>query len=271
VSALDVDIRRKVFNVPGGATIVALENLRFSIPRGQFACLVGPSGSGKTTLLHIISGIDTMVEGRIDIVGHPSHEATPIGYMFQAPRLMPWLSVLENVRLVASDSARGSNKPQLLMERMGLGEFLDMFPNRLSGGMQRRVALARALINDPPLLLLDEPFASLDEPVVARLRALLLDMCVQRETTVLFVTHNLREAVQLGDRILFMSARPGSVVMDYPVPRTGSRGGPTEETDEICCRLLSEHPAILSGLQSDADDDGAGPDGASATVWERNR
>ncbi len=256
VNALEVEIQRKVFQSPAGDEFIAAENLRFSVPKGQFACIVGPSGSGKTTLLHIVSGLDTKFAGSVTVAGLPAAEAQ-IGYMFQSPRLMPWLNVIDNVRLVATDAAKAAGKPEQLLERMGLGAFLDSFPNRLSGGMQRRVALARAFVNDPPLLLLDEPFISLDEPVAQRLRSLLLDLWQQHGATIVFVTHDLREAVYLGDRILFMSPSPGRVVLDYPVGLGRPRTYDEASVEEVRHRLLREHPAILAGLEAQPSNDGS--------------
>ncbi len=224
------------------------------MPKGQFTCIVGPSGTGKTTLLNIMSGLDADFQGAVIIHGNPPRLAPPLGYMFQSPRLMPWLTVLENVNMVASGYARGKNLPKKLLEQMELGEFLDAYPNRLSGGMQRRVALARAFVNQPPLLLLDEPFISLDTPVAYRLRNLLLDLWREHEATVVFVTHDLREAVQLGERILFMSPSPGRIVLDLPVNLARPRDPEGGEMEEFRSQLLRDHPDILAGLENEDEE-----------------
>lgn len=251
VNAVEVDIAKKVFQSPVGGDLLTLSNLKFSMPKGQFSCIVGPSGSGKTTLLNIMSGLDTNVEGTVTIGGNTPQKAPPLGYMFQSPRLLPWLSILENVRMVANEKSRRDSLPEKLLEQMELGKFLDTYPNRLSGGMQRRAALARAFVNQPPLLLLDEPFISLDTPVADRLRRLLLDLWQEHDATVVFVTHDLREAVQLADRILFMSPIPGRIVLDLPVELTRPRDTEGGETEAFRNQLLRDHPDILAGLEKE--------------------
>ena len=258
MNVLEVDVRQKVFHSPEGqgGDVLALSSLQFSVPKSQFTCVLGPSGSGKTTLLQIISGIDANMEGGVLVSGVPPTQGPPLGYMFQAPHLMPWLTVLDNVNLVAGDRARAAGAPRILLEKMGLGGFCDTYPNRLSGGMQRRVALARAFVNEPPLLLLDEPFISLDEPVANRLRDLLLDLWEEHKSTILFVTHDLREALQLGDRILFMSPSPGRVVLDHTVELPRPREPEGVEMGAYRQRLLEEHPSILAGLESQGSSPG---------------
>ena len=253
VSVLEVDIAKKVFPSADGGELVALSKLKFSVPTGQFTCILGPSGTGKTTLLNILSGLDINFEGAVSIDGKTPKEAPPLGYMFQSPRLMPWLTVLENVRVVAKDGARKEGRPEKLLEDMDLGGFLQTFPNRLSGGMQRRAALARAFVNQPPMLLLDEPFISLDTPVADRLRHLLLDLWRAHNATVVFVTHDLREAVQLADRILFMSPSPGRIVLDQTVGLTRPRISEGEDMENFRSGLLRDHPDILAGLDKEED------------------
>lgn len=261
MNVLEVDVQQKVFRAleGHGSDVLALSSLQFSVPRGQFACVLGPSGSGKTTLLQIISGIDAGMEGTVLVSGVPPEKGPPLGYMFQSPHLMPWMTVLDNVNLIASDRARASGAARALLEKMGLGAFCDTYPNRLSGGMQRRVALARAFVNEPPLLLLDEPFISLDEPVANRLRDLLLDLWEEHNATILFVTHDLREALQLGDRILFMSPSPGRVVLDHTVELPRPRKPEGAEMTAYRQRLLEQHPSILAGLESHAASSAEGP------------
>jgi NitT/TauT family transport system ATP-binding protein len=251
VTFLQVDIAEKKFPAVEGGEFIALSGLNFSVPKGQFTCIVGPSGTGKTTLLNILSGLDTKYQGSVTIDGNTPKEAPPLGYMFQSPRLMPWLTVLENIRIVANESARNENRAEKLLEEMDLGGFMETFPNRLSGGMQRRAALARAFVNQPPMLLLDEPFISLDTPVADRLRHLLLDLCRAHNATVVFVTHDLREAVQLGDRILFMSPSPGRVVLDQPIDLARPRVSDSEEMEAFRSQLLKDHPDILAGLDKE--------------------
>ena len=252
--SLIVDIKSKIFRgrTPG-ESYNALEHLRFTVPEGEFACIVGPSGSGKTTLLNVISGLDTDVEGTALLKSgdggvHPRDVA--IGYMFQTPRLLPWLSVLENVKIVMESAAAESGEAEHLLDEMGIADVMEAFPNRLSGGMQRRVALARAFAVRPKLMLMDEPFVSLDVPTAERLRSLLLDIWKARRTTVVFVTHDLTEALHLGDRVLFLSKSPGSVVLDLKVPLPRPRDPQDPKLDALRQKLLTDYPKLLAGLAS---------------------
>jgi NitT/TauT family transport system ATP-binding protein len=201
--------------------------------------------------MHLISALDRDYSGQITVAGAEPGTGPALGYMFQSPRLMNWLTVLDNVRLVATPEAIAAGRPERLLNEMRLGEFLHNFPNQLSGGMQRRVALARAFVNQPPLLLLDEPFISLDEPVADMLRGLLLKLWQDSRASVLFVTHDLREALALGDRVLFMSASPGRVVLDLPIglPRPRDPRGP--DLEALRQRLMAEHPSLLAGLATE--------------------
>lgn len=247
---LAVDIIRKYYpSRTSGLAHLALEGLNFRVARGEFACLVGPSGCGKSTLLNIIGGLDRDYQGSVTLDGSTS--TAGIGYMFQSPRLMPWLSVLDNVRLVLDDSPESTARARELLAAMELGDVLDAYPNRLSGGMQRRVALARAFTIQPRLLLMDEPFVSLDAPVANRLRAMLMDLWRRQGTTVLFVTHDMREALALGDRVLFMSAGPGRVVMEVPILLPRPRYPDDPEIYALQTRLFGEHPDLLAGLTSE--------------------
>lgn len=226
-----------------------LQDLQISAEKGAFTCLVGPSGCGKSTLLNIIGGLDQHYQGRVSLDGAPPRD---VGYVFQNPRLMPWLSVLENVRLVLSPE--DYPRAEALLIRMGLGERLHHYPNRLSGGMQRRVALARAFAVRPSLLLLDEPFVSLDLPVATRLRALLLELWADYAPTVLFVTHDLPEALALGDRVIFLATSPARVVLDLPVPLARPRQRDDTPVHELATRLLQEHPSLLEGHSLEVED-----------------
>jgi ABC-type nitrate/sulfonate/bicarbonate transport system ATPase subunit len=248
MSAIAVSIARKSYHTEQGE-LVAISGLDFVVPAGQFACLVGPSGCGKTTLLALVAGLDRSFDGRIDR-GDPG--AGPLGMVFQSPRLMPWLSVRENVRLALDPPPHGDGRAEELLREMDLGAYLDTFPNRLSGGQQRRVALARAFVNDPDLLLLDEPFQSLDAPTAQRLRELLLALWSRRRPTILFVTHDLREALSLGDRVLFLSAGPARVVLDLPIDLPRPRSPDGAAVDALRKRLLDLYPDLLRGLAADS-------------------
>lgn len=231
---------------------MALEALRFSVAEGEFLSVVGPSAAGKTTLLNIIAGLDKDVSGEIRAgseqrPANGEHNAH-LAFVFQTPRLMPWLTVLDNVRLVLSESDENRRRARKLLEAVGLSEFLHAFPSRLSGGMQRRVALARAFAVRPKLLLMDEPFVSLDAPTAWRLRQQLLALWEELKPTILFVTHDLREALTLSDRVLFLSSRPGRVVLEQKVDVPRPRAPHNPGVLALERRLLEEHPQILSGL-----------------------
>lgn len=249
MNALEVAIARKTHRSEAGE-VLALAGLDFAVPVGQFAVIVGPSGCGKTTLLSIIAGLDQADEGA---VRRGAGGEARLGVVFQTPRLMPWLSVRDNVRLALDPPPRQEGRAEALLREMQLGPYLDFYPNRLSGGQQRRVALARAFVNDPDILLLDEPFQSLDAPTAQHLRELLLSLWVRRRPTILFVTHDLREALSLGDRVLFLSAGPARVVLDLPLdlPRPRSPDGPAVEA--LRKRLLESHPDLLRGLAAAAE------------------
>lgn len=222
LNGLSVEVRLKRFPGVGKAPpVVALKELRFCVPPGEFACVIGPSGCGKTTMLNIIAGLDRDYEGAVRLPAAAGRAAPVIGYVFQKPRLLPWRTVAQNIELVMSPAQRARGILDELLEATRLGEFRDAYPERLSVGMTRRVALARAFAVEPDLLLMDEPFVSLDEPTAERLRALLLDIWSRRPTTVLFVSHDTREVVQLADRIIVLSGSPGRVetVVPVAVPR----------------------------------------------------
>ncbi|PMR75909.1 ABC transporter ATP-binding protein [Billgrantia endophytica] len=244
---LDIRIHAKRF-----ASRLVLHELGFGADDGEFLALVGPSGTGKSTLLHLIGGLDDDFEGSIHWGGAPLHrpgEAPErLGMMFQEPRLMPWLNALDNVRLVQAGSTDGEGRAMALLHEVGLGDAIDAWPAQLSGGMLRRVALARAFVVAPRLLLMDEPFVSLDMPTGNRLRDLLLDLWQRDRPLVLFVTHDLREALTLADRVLFLSSPPARVVLDYHVPLPRPRRLEGSEIAALQERLFERHPDLLSGM-----------------------
>jgi NitT/TauT family transport system ATP-binding protein len=187
-----------------------LRDLRFSLPEGEVAALVGPSGCGKTTLLRIVAGLDADYAGS---VARPP--AGRIGMVFQEPRLLPWRSVDDNVRLIAPHVPDA--ELVALFEVLGLAAHRAHYPGELSLGLARRVALARAFAVSPALLLLDEPFVSLDAPLAARLRRELAVLVERSAVTTLLVTHDLDEAIELADRVLLLSPRPAHVVKEVPI------------------------------------------------------
>ena len=205
-SALEVLVRDKRFRGADGDLVHAIDEIAFDAPAGSFTTLIGPSGCGKTTTLHIILGLDRDYTGHIRLPDKDGRMAA----VFQEPRLLPWRTVEENVRLALPDVLHGETLDDLF-SIVGLFEMRGRFPSELSLGLARRVALARAFAIKPSLLLLDEPFVSLDEMTATRLRQLLMTVWSARRTTALMVTHNLREAVQLSDRIVFLTERPSRV------------------------------------------------------------
>ena len=193
----------------------AIANFKLSLKSDEFVCLVGPSGCGKTTLLNIIAGLDKDYDG--DIRAEQQSTYPKMGYVFQNPRLLPWRTVRENIELVL-DNTTSFNDVDNLIYTMQLTSSQHVYPERLSLGMSRRVAIIRAFAVDPEMLLMDEPFVSLDAPTARQARELLLKLWQQRPHTVLFVTHDLREAIALADRIVFLSASPMRVVSEINVP-----------------------------------------------------
>lgn len=217
------------FRTPNGALTV-LSRVSFRVRPGEFVTLVGPSGCGKSTLLNVIAGFLTPSEGSVLVNGRPVGQPSPDrGIVLQKPALFPWLSVLDNV--LFGPTVRGHSKEArarglALLAEMGLGRSASLKPYELSGGMQQRAAIARTLMNDPKLLLMDEPFAALDAVTRGEMQELLLRIVEQRTGTVLFVTHDIEEAILLSDRIVVLSANPGSVFseVEVPIPRPRSYG-----------------------------------------------
>lgn len=250
MNRLEVRVERKLYP---GTGVTALQGLKFSAAPGEFLCFVGPSGAGKSTLLNVIGGLDKLVDGDVRVDGGPLHPkgAEPrarIGYMFQDPRLIPWLTALDNLCLVLDRNGESAAQARHLLKEVGLADNEKTFPGQLSGGMQRRLALARAFVVRPALMLMDEPFVSLDAPTAMRLRGLLLELWHELRPTVLFVTHNLREALALADRVLFLSGSPGRVVLELPVDIPRPRDLEDHRITALRDRVLSQHPDLLSGL-----------------------
>ena len=212
---LEARIRRKCHRMPSGAPEATVADVTLSIRHGEILCLIGPSGAGKTTILRILLGLDRGFEGEIE----PSPETVPIGMVFQEPRLLPWRTVEQNVRLVLPNKDRDRNLDGIFAA-VGLAPWRSHHPGELSLGLARRTALARALVNSPELLVLDEPFVSLDDQAAAELRNLVAAVSARNRMAVLLVTHNIREAVAIADRILLLTPRParilGETVLDHP-------------------------------------------------------
>ena len=213
-----------------GADVQALENIDLEVPDGQFVALVGPSGCGKSTLLSLVAGLRLPSKGTVLCDGEPITAPMPrkVGMIFQEANLLPWLTAIDNVafplklRHVPKGERREAASRMLALT--GLEGFQEKLPHQLSGGMKQRVSIARGLVQDPAVLLMDEPFASLDEQTRMLLGDELLRIWSETRKTVLFVTHSLNEAVYLADRVVVLSARPGRIVddvaVDLPRPRT---------------------------------------------------
>ena len=228
----------KRYTSPRGP-VVALEPLDLNIARGSFVTLIGPSGCGKSTLLRVIAGLSRADEGTISIFGESVDRARAnkhIGFVPQSLALLPWRSVLENVE-IALEINKGSNRvtrsPVEILAAFGLGDYLDYLPAQLSGGMRQRVAIARAFALEPALLLMDEPFAALDELTRELLRHELLELWQSTGTTVLFVTHSVTEAVLLSDEVVVMSPAPGRIRAHIAIDLERPRGDLVELSERF--------------------------------------
>ena len=219
----------KIYTTKDGQNIRALNDVNLAIDDGEFISVVGPSGCGKTTLLKILAGVLQRSSGQVTIQGRavsgPSRE---IGVVFQAPVLLPWRNVLQNVMVPVEvqkrDRTKFEQRARLLLEMVGLAGFESKYPAELSGGMQQRVGICRALVHDPSFLLMDEPFGALDAMTREQMNEELQRIWADNRKTVLLVTHSIPEAVYLADRVVVMTPRPGRIVdivpVDLPRPRT---------------------------------------------------
>lgn len=248
MSFLNVDITDKTY----ANGVQAIRELHFQVAQGEFVALVAPSGAGKSTLLNLLAGLDTAFQGKLAFPAEAN-----LSFMFQEPRLLPWLTLADNIRLILDAPAHRTDltrfaRMEVLLQQLGLQDFRHVYPNQLSGGMKRRAALVRAFVTRPAVLLMDEPFQSLDEPTAQGLRQLLLQLWAEHHPTVLFVTHSLAEALLLADRILFLSARPAQVVLDYSVLLPRPRPYQLSELQALQAELLQRFPQLLSGSLRDS-------------------
>ncbi len=240
---ITVSIRTKFFSDPAKPV---LEDLNFSVSGGEIVAIIGPSGAGKSTLLNLICGLDKKFTGDISVnstAGKPAR----FGCMFQEPRLMPWLTVLDNVRLVAEDKTTGRQRALELLSAVGLADVVNRYPNQLSGGMQRRVALARAFLPEPDILLMDEPFVSIDHPSAAKLRQLLVELWESTRPTIVYVTHSVSEAIVVADRLLFLSIDPARLVLEEIINIPKPRHLEDNDVKQLQRDLLRQHPDLLTG------------------------
>ena len=219
MSTININIKKKSFPLKiqnKTKENIIFKNFNIDINHGQFISIFGPSGCGKTTLLNIISGLDKNFDGFINIKKDDFFKKK-ISYMFQSPRLFPWLTAIENIKFPIKKKKNCEKIANDLLKKVGLEKFKNEYPNRLSGGMQRRISLARAFISNPNILLLDEPFVSIDKKISNSLRELLIKLWKKNKPTIIFVTHDLDEAIELADRIFFLSNLPSKVMLDYEI------------------------------------------------------
>ncbi|HLH11381.1 MAG TPA: ATP-binding cassette domain-containing protein [Methylovirgula sp.] len=235
---LDIKITRKAFRTASGELREVLRDFSLVLDAGKIHALVGPSGYGKTTLLRIIIGLDRDFEGQVSLPPD-----TKIGMVFQEPRLLPWRNVRDNLRLVAPEAAEADLSR--IAADLGIGEHLNYFPGELSLGLARRVALARAFAVEPNLLVLDEPFVSLDRPLAMRLGDELVTLVERKKLTTLLVTHDLDEAIRLADHIMLLGGRPAKIIADFNIscPRATM-------TAEHAAELKAEIGAIMAGASA---------------------
>jgi ABC-type nitrate/sulfonate/bicarbonate transport system ATPase subunit len=233
ISAISFQQLCKQFPAADGGVLEVLRDVSFDVPAGEIIAIVGPSGSGKSTLLNMAAGLLIPDQGRVVVMGQPTNGAVDwsrVGYMFQDDRLLPWRVAVANVALALEagtmPAAERMRRAGAVLDLVGLGGFAKSYPHQLSGGMRSRVALARSLVGEPELLLMDEPFSRLDAQTRGSMHRELLRIHAMRRISILFVTHDVEEAVVLADRVVLMSARPGRVrrtlEIALPQPRIGT-------------------------------------------------
>ena len=239
---------RKIYNAGTRQQVEAVAPTSFTVKAGEFVSLLGPSGCGKSTLLMMIAGLDAPSEGRVSVAGRAmTAPRAETGIMFQDPTLLPWKTAIENVvfpfQAMNRPVAPAFGRAGALLDQVGLHGFHHHKPRQLSGGMRQRVAICRALVYEPDLLLMDEPFSALDAITRDEMNLVLMKMWQEHRRTALFVTHSIREAAYLSDRVLVMSRRPGRIIEDIRIPFARPRGleiGETVEFNEICGHLRSK-------------------------------
>lgn len=233
---------KKLFTQKSGS-LTAIENVNMDVFDKEFVCILGPSGCGKSTLLNILARLDDAYEGLVEVGGRSLQETTiRLAYVFQDPRLLPWLTVEQNLRFVLHcsgiDKDLSVSRVGTYLEMVGLKGFEKSFPYQLSGGMQQRASIARALCIDPDVLLMDEPFSGLDEITARSLRRELMKIWQETAKTVIFVTHNWYEASYLADRILIMKERPGNIAKEVNVGIVRPRSYEDPRVFEFSSRLV---------------------------------
>jgi NitT/TauT family transport system ATP-binding protein len=224
-------------------TLTVHDDLRFQVRENEFVCIAGPSGCGKTTLLDVLSGILVPTQGRVLIDGEPANpKRQAISFVFQEPSTLPWLTVWDNIatglriRKASKEAVRAGVEE--IIDVVGLRGFERYYPHQISGGMKQRVAIARAFATRADLILMDEPFVSLDQPTRERMQQEVLDIWQHHKRTIIFVTHNLEEAVFLGDRVIVLSAKPARILADIPITLERPRDPLSAEFTELRARCV---------------------------------
>ena len=221
-TAIELRDVTKRFRTPSRTQYTAVYDLSLTIARGEFCAIVGPTGSGKSTTLNLVAGLETPSRGQVLVLGEPvTGVSRRCGYMFQTDAVFPWKNVLDNVATGPAyrgvDRQEARRRAHNWIARVGLAGFEDRYPNQLSGGMRKRVSLAQSLINEPEILLMDEPFASLDVQTRTLMENELLDLWSQTSASVVFVTHDLEEAISLADRVVVFTAAPATLKRSYQI------------------------------------------------------
>lgn len=243
-AVLDAEVRAKRFPaLAGAAERAVLGALRLAVAEAETVALIGPSGCGKTTLLNLVAGLDRDFEGRVE-----TRPGTRLAYVFQEPRLLPWRTVAQNLALVLPAAQETPARIARALAEVGLDGSAELYASRLSLGMARRAALARAFAVEPSLLLLDEPFVSLDELTAQRLRLLLAALLARHRTAALFVTHHLTEAVMLAHRLVVLGGSPARIVAELPVPLTARARQDPLAVETFRQRLLRGDAALAALL-----------------------
>jgi NitT/TauT family transport system ATP-binding protein len=241
-------LQKSFFDIAQGEEIVAIQNLALDVKEGEILTILGPSGCGKSTLLNIVAGFEEPTAGEVSLHGRPIREpGADRGVVFQEYALFPWLTVMDNVcyglREKGLSRADQVAKAQSYLSAVGLDDFENRYPHELSGGMRQRVSLIRVLANDPEILLMDEPFAALDAQTRKDLQRELVRLWQESHKTILFITHNVEEAVFLGDRVVVMTARPGRVkeIIDISLERPRDETAPDfNEVRREATRMVEE-------------------------------
>ncbi len=256
---INIEAASKTF-IGGEHNIVALQDVNLAIGSNEFVTFVGASGCGKSTLLRCIGGLETLSSGEIKVDGSPiTGPGVDRAMVFQHYSLYPWLTVMENIKfsrqlragredLTSADVEAASGRADALLDLMGLTHVIDAYPNQLSGGMQQRVAIARALLPRPQILLMDEPFGALDAQTREVMHDLILHVSKLEKTTIVFVTHDVEEAIYLGQRVVVMAPRPGRVDSIYPVDLPAQR----DQDMKLSPGFLQQKKTILTRIRETA-------------------